>query len=114
MFSPRIKNPFINSLKDMFHLLVGAYAVMLILFSAFTPIARAQKVIQVPTDVDRRLDEIEKLNLDHRVTIIETTLQDLVSNFSWYRVTSGGTGLLLAEAVYRHAKKKKEDDANEA
>ncbi len=106
-------NKYSSILRDTFHLLVGAYAVMLTMFSVFTPVIHAQHVIP-STEVDRRLDEIEKLNLDHRVTIIETTLQDLVSNFSWYRVTSGGTGLLLMEAVYRHTKKKKEEDENEA
>ncbi len=104
-----------SGLHDIFHIFVGAYAVMLTMFSVFTPVhaQRLNEPLISPSEVNRRLDDIEKLNLDHRLTITETTLQELVSNFSWYRVTSGGTGLLLMEAVYRHTKKKREEEGGE-
>jgi len=96
--------------QDLFHIFVAIYAVMLMLSSVFIPL-KAQHPSPTITqesavDIERRLDTIDRMNLDHRLTIIETTLTDMVSNFTWYRISSGGTGLLLAEAVFRHAKKR--------
>lgn len=102
-----------NALSLPFHILVGAYAVMLMLFSLFGPVVHAQHVTDItPSELERRLNVLDALNLDHRVTVMETTLQDLINSIGWYKLTSGGTGLLLMEAVYRHTKKKKEEEEN--
>lgn len=113
-FENMVMKKLLKTLSLPFHILVGAYAVMLMLFSLFSPIVHAQHVIETitPSELERRLNVLDALNLDHRVTVIETTLQDLINSIGWYKLTSGGTGLLLMEAVYRHTKKKKEEEDN--
>jgi len=97
-----------------FHAFVMLYAFVLVLSSLLVPIHAQRSVVPPPTvqydDLERRMGDLDKLNLDHRLTVIETTMADMLSNSTWYRISSGGTGLLLAEAVVRHAKKKLKED----
>ena len=57
-------------------------------------------------DLERRVTAIEALNLEHRLTRLETVV-DSVSVSS--RGTMAGVGVLLVETVMRLGKKKKED-----
>lgn len=90
-----------------FHVLMGAFAVILIATAVFPP-ARAfgPPQIDTPTQVEihelgRRVETIEALNLDHRLTVIETLLNDL-NNKQWsHWATSAGTGLLILERLVR-------------
>lgn len=80
----------------LFHVCVGFYAMVLVI-AAVLPL-RAQTSVQV-TDLERRVTNIEALQLDHRLTVIETMLKDLVSH-DWTRDgTLGCVGLLTIERV---------------
>jgi hypothetical protein len=96
--------------RDAFHLLVLSYGVMLILIGMIMPIKAQQHSTERVEELGRRIDDLDALHLDHRLTVIETTLTDMVNNFTWYRISTGGTGLLLAEAVVRHVRNKRKQD----
>jgi len=90
----------------IFHLLVCAYAVALLIGAISV---RAQPIQQFEiTELERRITSIEALNLDHRLTIIETILNEINSQKIFDRLTMGGTGLLIAERVVNTLRKKKE------
>ena len=57
-------------------------------------------------DIERRVSMIEGQNLEHRLTVMETTMMDLQNSAFWTRLNMGGTGLLIAEAVTRTVRKK--------
>ena len=40
-----------------------------------------------------------RIDIDHRLTILETTLHDLQDSSIWFRVSTGGTGLLIVKAA---------------
>lgn len=88
------------------------YAMMLIVLPLVPVHAqRPSQQIEVfdGTELGHRMDTIERLNLDRRVTILETIVQDAKDNSIWYKGSSVGTGILLLEAVFRFISKKEED-----
>jgi len=88
----------------VFHLMIGAYAVLLLGGSL---VVRAQTVQRYEvTELERRINSMESLNLDHRLTVIETLLLDLQNSSTWSRFTMGGTGLLIAERVVAALRRK--------
>lgn len=92
-----------------FHILVSVYAVLLVMLSIESVVAKAQPVQQYQiTEVERRVSSIETLNLDHRLTIIETILTELNTSKIFDRLTMGGTGLLIVERVVMAMRKRKE------
>lgn len=60
-------------------------------------------------DLERRVTAIESQNLEHRMTVMETTLVDLQNSALWMRMNMAGTGLLIAEAVTRAVNKRKKE-----
>ena len=52
-------------------------------------------------DIDHRITVLESQNLEHRLTVMETILADMKNNTTMVQLNMGGTGLLIAEAVYR-------------
>lgn len=96
----------LRPLKDAFHVLMGAYAILLMSAAVFNTPLMAQR--QAPSyqaapeiqNLEERVRVIEDLKIDHRLTVIETLLRDLDSSSTWFRVSTGGTGALLAKAVY--------------
>ena len=93
----------------LFHISVLTFAGVLFI-AAVVPNVRAQNVLQVE-DLSRRITSLEGLNLDHRLTIIETLLNDLHSDHWTHTGTMIGTALLILERGARAvAKKVKEED----
>lgn len=91
---------------------VAIYAVCLILLPWAQLHAQRQDYYQSysDNDVSRRVENIEKLNIDRRVTVLETIEQDAKDNSIWYKGSSVGTGILLLEAVFRIIARKKEEE----
>jgi hypothetical protein len=89
---------FRRALWLLFHFLVASFAVLLVLVSLFPLRVKAQSALQVQiTDIERRVGNFETLNLDHRLTAIETLLS---SEDTWHRFSMGGTGLLICERIF--------------
>ena len=90
-----------------FHVIILTFGFLLMLVAVMPVHAQAPEV--EVHDLDRRVRVIEDLNLDHRLTVMETILMELKDGDNWQRVTMGGTGLLIAERVFWTFKKKAED-----
>lgn len=103
---------FFTKIFHAFSPAVVVYAVCLILLP-WVPLhaQRPSQQIEVfdGTELGHRMDTIERLNLDRRVTILETIVQDAKDNSIWYKGSSVGTGILLLEAVFRFISKKEEE-----
>ncbi len=90
----------------LFHFLVASFAVLLSSLSLFP--VQAQTVTQVQlTELERRVGAFEGLNLDHRLTAIETLL---TSEDTWHRFSMGGTGLLIFERVFWVVRRRKQPE----
>lgn len=61
-------------------------------------------------EINRRLNEIDQLQIDRRLTVLETLGQEAKDSGLWSKGSSVGTGLLLIEAVVRTRKKRKEEE----
>jgi hypothetical protein len=95
-----------TALFYVFHLIVSAYAILLCVESVN---AWAQPIQRFEIgELERRVASMETLNLDHRLTIIETKLEELITGKMFDRMTMGGTGLLIAERVVQALRKRKE------
>lgn len=95
-----------------FHVLVLIYSIILISMATMT---YAQKW-SPEEEVNRRISAIENLNLDRRIAVIETTVQDIkvkVDKGMLDYVQSGGVGLILLKFVFEALTKKK-GKSNEA
>lgn len=70
--------------------------------------ARQQAVMsgQV-TELEKRLTAIEQLNLDRRLTVIETLLKEVNSQTVWGPLSMGGVGLLIFREAYLSLSKKR-------
>ena len=95
-----------------FHLIVAVFAGLLII----APLASVNAQEVAFKDLDRRLNAIEGEQLDHRVTVIETTLMDILAGLKhlddqgpWHQGATVGTGLLIAERVYVAVKRKNKE-----
>src|SRR6202140_1384029 len=100
--------------RKAFHIcspFIAVYAVCLILLPC-APLHAQRTEVQIfdGAELGHRMDTIERLNLDRRVTILETIAQDAKDNSIWYKGSSVGTGILLLEAVFRFLARKKEED----
>ena len=58
-------------------------------------------------EVGDRVERLEALNIERRITVLETIEQENKDDTWWHRGSSVGTGLLLVEAVVRTARNKK-------
>lgn len=81
-----------------FHFATALFAVVLLL-SAIVPPVHAQP--EQMAELTRRMDSLESLNLDHRLTVIETMLADLKSDHWTHLGTMAGTALLILERAAR-------------
>ena len=92
---------------------IAVYAMMLIVLPMVPVHAQRPTPQQIEVfdgaELGHRMDTIERLNLDRRVTILETIVQDAKDNSIWYKGSSVGTGILLLEAVFRFISKKEEE-----
>lgn len=87
----------------VFHASVFLFACVL-LIAPFVQV-HAQNHLEVE-DLSRRITTLEGLNLDHRLTVIETLLNNL-NDSKWPNgITTGGVGLLIFERVFFAVKKK--------
>lgn len=86
-----------------FNISVMFFALVLIITAGFD--VHAQTTVEVE-DLARRITSMEALNLDHRLTIIETLLNDLHSDHWTHLGTMVGTGLLILERGARAIGKK--------
>lgn len=86
----------------LFHISVGLFALVLMITAVFPLRAESPQV----TELERRVTNIEALQLDHRLTVIETMLKDLVSDHWTHEGTMLGVGLLTMERVARAIQKK--------
>lgn len=84
------------------------FALVLITTALMSPL-RAQLRVQQETDLERRVEMLESLNLDHRLTVIETLLNDLHSDHWTHLGTMLGTGLLILERGARAIKEKSKE-----
>ena len=89
-----------------FNVSVMVFAVTLILAGIFPAHAQSPIVIQ---DLARRITDLEALNLDHRLTVIETILNDLHADHWTHLGTMVGTGLLIMERAARAVTKKAQE-----
>lgn len=92
-----------------FHILVGGYALFLLINAT---LVHAQDPYQL-AELQRRIGSIEGLNLDHRLTVLETLLQDVQTSNFLNRFTMGGTGLLIGERVVAAIRRKTLTDDKE-
>jgi len=90
----------------LFHWLVIGYAVVL-LWGVFAVQAQSSPQLQ---ELQHRVTSLEELQLDHRLTVIETILRDLQSSSLWHQLTMGGTGLLLGERAIAVLRRKKGEE----
>jgi hypothetical protein len=83
-----------------------------LLVAAVPPTPRAADVEAVvkqqTADIERRVSTIEAMNLEHRLTKVESELDSMSLQT---RGTMGGVGVLLIEGVMRLGKKKREEEA---
>jgi phenylpyruvate tautomerase PptA (4-oxalocrotonate tautomerase family) len=87
----------------LFNVSVMFFALVLILAAVFP--AKAQSPAGM-AELARRITDLEALNLDHRLTVIETILNDLHSDHWTHLGTMIGTGLLILERGARAINKK--------
>lgn len=92
----------------LFNVGVMLFAGILLLTAAFPASAQSHLEVQ---DLDRRVTSIEGLNLDHRLTVIETLLTNLNSDHWTHLGTMIGTGLLILERGARAISKKVEEES---
>ncbi len=106
---------FANNILRFFSPAVMAFAFVLIGLP-WIPVF-AQRQIGVTQDdrdigeINRRLNQYDQLQLDRRLTVLETNQQESKDNALWYKLTSGGTGLLILEAALRRMNKPKEEES---
>jgi hypothetical protein len=82
--------------------LVFAYGMMLVISSL--PLSFGQPrppAYSQDSEIAHRIEALESQKLDHRLTVLETVLDDLKTSSTVNKFASGGTGLLLIEAVFR-------------
>ena len=92
-----------------FNIGVCFFALVLLIAAAFPSKAIAQQ--SAISELDRRITSIEALNLDHRLTIIETMLEEVHSDRWTHTGSMVGVGLLLLkEAVEAIVKRIKVED----
>lgn len=64
-------------------------------------------------EINRRLNGFDGLQIEHRLSMVETLIQDLKDQALWNKLTTTGTGLLLGEraimAIGLRRKEEKED-----
>lgn len=86
----------------VFHAMVMLLGITLVIGALFP--VHAQKADY--NDLTRRVESLESLQVDHRLTVIETKLDAVLSN-SWVHIAgSGGIGLLLLKEAIQAVKKK--------
>ena len=102
--APLTKSPFAkiigvcNTVMYFLSPFVAIYAVMLILASSVG-------MIHGQSSTEMRIEKLEsdsvdqKISLDHRLTVLETTLKDIQDSSTWFKISTGGTGLLILKAV---------------
>lgn len=84
------------------NILMFVFAVTLIASAVFPVHAQQEPVVE---DLNRRISTLEGMNLDHRLTVIETLLNDLHNN-SWTHVgTMIGTAVLIIERATQRLRK---------
>jgi hypothetical protein len=92
-----------------FNICVCLFALILLLTAVFPTKAAAQS--NAISQLDRRVTSIEALNLDHRLTVIETMLEEVHSDRWTHTGSMVGVGLLLIkEAVEAIVKRIKIED----
>ncbi len=95
----------------LFHLLVAAYSLFLMLASVQGLFAQSQsrspEITSYRVDsLEGRLTTLESLKLDQRLVRIETILS-VLEDRSWVtNISTGGVGLLLARAVFLAVRKR--------
>jgi hypothetical protein len=83
----------------VFHILVVSFGLFMICMGVLPGKAFAQREpSQYQIDnLQKRVDGIEGLQLDHRLTVIETTLKEMQDSGWKPSITAIGMGLLVAE-----------------
>lgn len=101
---------FFKKIFDVGAPFVAVYAVCLILLPWASLHAQQSQVQVLDYELTHRVERIEKLDLDHRLTVIETNEQDAKDNALWYKLSSGGTGILLLDAIMRYLNKRNKEE----
>lgn len=73
----------------------------LLLGGTFAVEAQPQPATAQLEELERRVNDLEQLQLDHRLTVLETIQRETESTDLLMKLTSGGTGILLLEAGVR-------------
>lgn len=87
----------------LFHIGVFLYAVVLMVTGVYPVHAQTREEV---SDLQRRVGNIESLNVDHRLTVIETMLEDLHSDRWTHTGSLIGVGLLIMERAAQAVKQK--------
>jgi hypothetical protein len=94
----------------IFHWGVVVFALILLATTMAPMVGQVRENPEVE-DLTRRVGNIESLNLDHRLTVIETLLNEVHGDHVPHLLTMGGTALLILErAVKAMSKRVQEED----
>ena len=96
-----------NMLHRAWKAMLSALALLCIGLSVLAPVvfsAPAFPQVSTQAEQDRRIDTLEHLGIDHRLTVLETTTEEM----RWeLRGLLGGMGGLLIDAVFRFSRRNK-------
>jgi hypothetical protein len=77
-----------------------AYGLFMLMAVVFPPLHSQSRVeSEQQSDLERRIAALESMNVDHRLTILETIRQESEDSLLWSRVSTGGMGLLVMERM---------------
>lgn len=75
---------------------VLVFGTMLVIACSYS-LVRAQS-LEIKIEALERESFSTKLDVDHRLTVLETLLKDLQESTTWFKISTGGTGLLIIKA----------------
>lgn len=106
-------------LFDVYYPAVLLYCGLLLGGSVLGLVQTVYAQVVSTAEIARRIDQLEKMNTDHRLTVVETNLEYMKEHpkdwTDWG--TSGGVGLILMKYVYEAMGKRrgrKNDEATES
>lgn len=86
-------------IRDFMAPIVFSYAVVVIAGTVFAQVNAPQSTLSQLNDLRDRMD------IEHRLTVVETAQKEIADQFFWSRIGTGGTGLLLLERCLAVLKK---------
>lgn len=91
------------SIKYAIFIVMRLLSPMVLVFGTMLVIACSYSLVHAQS-IETRIESLEKesfstkLDVDHRLTVLETLLKDLQESTTWFKISTGGTGLLIIKA----------------